>query len=306
MRRATLLGLALLCAALTPAAAPAADRPASLTNEDIVRLVMAKTREGEIVKLIASRPVDFDLAPETIDELRIAGVSDSIMEAMRRRQAEMPRPDVAPTPTPPPDSSGTLEIDFADGPDSGDPSGRSVIALRSLPPRVTRRGGMEVGEVTELAFAVLCLTADHVPDHWDTRTPLTGAPRHELLLFRPSSAEETLKRFKILYLKHDASYRVDLAEGPHNIVVAAAGKSAGSGAWRLIASDGARVTIARGSTTRLAVKAHGALRGNAMVGYAVDNDWKVSPLEAPMAAASAAPGAAATPARPSPAEGVTP
>ncbi|HKN46834.1 MAG TPA: hypothetical protein VJ144_02580 [Candidatus Polarisedimenticolia bacterium] len=300
MSRATLLGVALLCAAFPPRAA---GRATSLTNEDIVRMVIAKTREEDILKSIAARPVDFDLAPDMIGELRIAGVSDSILEAMRRRQAEMPRPEIAPTPTPHPASSGTLEIDFVDEPAAGDPAERSAIALRSLPTRVTRRGGMEVGEVTELALAVLCLTADHVPDHWDTRTPLTGAPRHELLLFRPASAEETLRRFKILYLKHDTSYRVDLPEGPHNIVVAAAGKSAGSGAWRLIASDGARVTIARESTTRLAVKAHGALRGNAMVGYAVENEWKISSIEEPRAAGA---GAAATPARPSPAEGVAP
>ncbi len=267
---------------------------APLTNEEVVRLVMTGTPEQAILDRIARQPADFDLSPDVVQEMKNAGVGERVLEAMRRRQAEMPRREPAPTPTPVPANAGTIEIAFVPDPQAKTEAERSVIALRELPPRVRRRGGMEVGEVIDLALAVLCTTADHVPDHWDTRTPLgSDAPRHELLFFQPGSAEATLKGFKVLYLKHEAAYRVSVPEGRHDIVVAVAGQQRGSRAWRLLAADAAQVSIRPDRTTRLTVAAHSGIRGSAMIGYGLDVEWKVAaaggPDEAPPARAGNGP-----------------
>ncbi len=241
-------------------------------------MVMTGTPEKRIVDAIETHPVDFDLSAEMQQELRLAGVNDRILEAMRRRQAAMPR--VEPSPTPPPATpTGTLRVEFDSAGDGGSASERAAIALKTLPQGAPRRGGVEVGEMTDLALAVLCTSADHVPDHWDTRSPLQGAPRHELLLFRPGSGTDKVKGHEILYLDHQAAYEIQVPEGTHNIVVAAAGKLAGSSAWRVLESDGARLTILPGRTTRLVLQARSRILGNQMTGFTVDSAWKVASVE---------------------------
>jgi len=147
--------------------------------------------------------------------------------------------------------------------------------------------------MTDMALTILCTTADHVPDHWDTRSPIQGAPRHELLLFRSGSATDKVKGHEILYLDHQAAYEVQVPEGTHNIVVAAAGRQAGPGTWRLLESDGARLTVLPGRTTRVVLKASSRIRGSAMTGFSVDSEWKILGVavleaEAPAPAAAAA------------------
>lgn len=261
-------------------AAPAAAAP-PLTNEDIVRMVMTGVPEKEILAAVAERDAAFELAPEVLSELRAAGVNDRIIEALRRRQAAMPAPDPAPMPAPPPAILGALEVDFSADSGADRPSGRTAIALRALPGGVTREGGMEVGEMTDLALAILCTTADHVPDHWDTRSPIAQGPRHELLLFRPGSVAAKEKGFEILYLDRQEAYRISLPEGNHNIQVAAAGKQAGSGDWRLLATDGARIAVLAGRTTRLTLRARSAIRGSHMTGFKVDSEWKIVSVRHP-------------------------
>jgi len=199
----------------------------------------------------------------------------------------------APTPTPTPGATGTLRLEFTEeAADKGPPSARSAIALKTLPKGIERRGGMEVGLMTDMALAVLCITSDHVPDHWDTRSPLQGAPRHELLLFRPQSGTDKVKGHEVLYLDHLPSYDVDLPEGTHQLVVAAAGKQAGSGTWRLLESDGAKVSILAGRITRVALRARSQVKGSYMVGFSVDSEWKIAEVEVVEKEAA---GAAATP-----------
>ena len=273
--------VAALCGAVTlgsgAAARPAG--PAPLTNEDVVRMVMTGTPEKQIVAAIDSRPVDFDLSIEIRQELRQAGVNDRILEAMRRRQAAMPRAEPSATPAPAAARTGTIRLEFDSSGAGGTPWERSAIALEKLPPGVSRHGGVEVGEMNDMALAVLCTTADHVPDHWDTRSPLQGAPRHELLLFRPGSAADRVKGHEILYLDHQAAYEVQIPEGTHAILVAAAGKQTGSGTWRLLESDGARVTVLPGRTTRMVLEARSRIRGSATLGFTVDGDWKILSVE---------------------------
>jgi len=281
--------LALLCAG-------AASRPggsAPLSNEDIVRLVMTGTPETQIVAAIEAHQVDFDLSVEMQQELRLAGVNERILEAMRRRQAAMPRVEPSPTPAPAV-PTGTIRLEFEAAGEGGSPSERSAIALKTLPKGAPRRGGVEVGTMSDMALAILCTSADHVPDHWDTRSPLTGAPRHELLLFRPGSGTDKLKGHEILYLDHQAAYEIQVPEGTHNIVVAAAGKQSGSGTWRLLESDGARVSVLSGRTTRVVLQARSRILGTQMTGFTVDSAWKVLSVEVLGDAAPAA-SAAGTP-----------
>ena len=275
--------------------------PPPLTNEDVVRLVMTGTPEKDILAHIESRAVDFDLSTDTVGELRHAGVDERVIEAMRRRQAAMPRsavPSAAPAPSAV--RAGTLRLEFTDDDGDKSPSAHSAIALKSLPRGVRRRGGMEVGLMTDMALAVLCITSDHVPDHWDTRSPLVGAPRHELLLFRPQSAVDKVKGHEVLYLDHQQSYEIPVPEGSHNVVVAAAGKQAGPGTWRLLESDGARVTILPGGITRVALRARSQVKGISMTGFSVDSEWKIVAVEnlqgdAAAAATTPAPGEEARP-----------
>jgi hypothetical protein len=284
---APVIALALLAAlaASWPLRAAASPHPSPLTNEDIVRMLMTGTPENEVLATIEARRVDFDLSTEMIHELRTAGVSDRVLETMRRRQASMPRVEPPPLPRPAPERTGTLRLEFAAGDEGDKPSELSAIALRKLPKGLERRGGEEVGEMSDMALAILCTTADHVPDHWDTRSPLQGAPRHELLQFIPGSATEKIKGHEILYLDRKESYELELVAGSHNIVVAAAGKQSGSGTWRLIESDGARVTVLPGRQTRMVLRARSRIKGTFMMGFSVDSEWRIVSVDVPEAVA---------------------
>jgi len=133
--------------------------------------------------------------------------------------------------------------------------------------------------MSDMAFAVLCTTADHVPDHWDARTPLQGAPRHELLQFLPGSATAKVKGHEILYLDHRPVYDLPLPAGGHHIVIAAAGRQAGSGTWRLLESDGARISVLPGRATRMVLKAHSRIKGTFMTGFSVESEWRILSVE---------------------------
>jgi hypothetical protein len=291
---------------LATALAAAAPEPRPLTNEDVVRMVMRGVHEADVLEAIAARPPLFDLSPEVVEELRNAGVSGRVIEAMRRRQVASGRAETPSAPAPAASAGpaaveeaagprGTLAIAFEKPVDPRQPSETTAIALKSLPRGTERMPGEEVGLMSDMALAVLCRTADHVPDNWDARTPLIGATRHELLLFRPGSGVEKKRGFELLYLEHADRYDVTLAEGSHRIVVAAAGRETGPGTWRILASDEARVDVVAGRTTLLTVRAGSRLRGSAMTGYAVDSQWKVveargDGAEAPAATAATAPG----------------
>jgi len=275
--------------AMLLATAPAAAQPEArpLTNEDVVRMIMHGVHEADVLEAIATRPPLFDLSPEVVEELGKAGISGRVIEAMRRRQATI-APSGRPNAAPPVAAAGsapveaamtprgTLRIAFEKPVDPRHPSETTAIALKSLPHGVERMPGEEVGLMSDMALAVLCRTADHVPDNWDARTPLIGAARHEVLLFSPGSAVDKRRGYELLYLAHAERYDVSLAEGRHRVVVAAAGHETGPGTWRILASDEAQVEVMAGKTTLLTVRASSRLHGSAMTGYAVDSEWKVA------------------------------
>ena len=277
--------------ATTPAREPA--RPA-LTNEDIVRLVVHGTDEEVILHEIASRPPAFDLDPGVVVELQRVGVSATIIDAMRLRQGSVARPqpqgatggDKTGGPSggsPPPIAvpAGSLEIAFAPSAD-GKPA--EIFAVATMPKGAPRPEKTEIGAVSDLAIAILCTTGDHVPDHWDTLTPLAGAPRHELVLFRPGSHRYTDKGFELLALDRLPVGPVPLATGHHALLVGLAGKQTGTGDWRLIAMATIKVDIADGKTTRLLLDARSTLSGMRMTGYRVEEIWTLRDAAAEKAA----------------------
>ncbi len=62
---------------------PKLDKTPSLTNDSIIELVEAGFSEGTIVRRIEQSPVEFNLAPEKLAELRKHRVSDRILAAMK-------------------------------------------------------------------------------------------------------------------------------------------------------------------------------------------------------------------------------
>jgi hypothetical protein len=261
-------------------AAGADDRPPAsqpLTNEDIVRLVVNGTAERVILEEIAARPVDFDLEEEIVVELRLVGVNDRLIEAMRQRQRDMSGP-IGEDESLPGSADGGRPVGFVVVAMSGDgeDDGSAPFAIKALPPGVKRAPGMEVGRVSDLALAVLCRTPDHVPDHWDIGSPIEQAPRHGVVFFQPASRPDKVKDFEVLRLALTTTPPIELAAGRHALIVALVGRSAGSGSWQLLASDPVTVEIEPGLTLHIPLAASSRLRGNRMAGYAVEHEWQVA------------------------------
>jgi hypothetical protein len=63
-------------------APPKLEKTPTLTNESIIRLVEAGFSEGTIIKRIEDSPVEFDLSPPSLDELRKRRVTTAIIAAM--------------------------------------------------------------------------------------------------------------------------------------------------------------------------------------------------------------------------------
>ena len=59
------------------------EKTKSLTNESIVELVEAGFSEGTIIRRIEQSPVEFDLTPAKLDDLRKRRVSEKIVTAMK-------------------------------------------------------------------------------------------------------------------------------------------------------------------------------------------------------------------------------
>jgi hypothetical protein len=64
------------------------EKVATLTNDSIVELVDAGFSEGTIIRRIEQSPVDFELSPAKIAELRKRRVSDRVLAAMKTAAGE--------------------------------------------------------------------------------------------------------------------------------------------------------------------------------------------------------------------------
>lgn len=66
------------------------EKATSLTNDSIVELVEAGFSEGTIIRRIQQSPVEFNLSPDRIGELRKHRVSDKILSAMKTAMGDEP------------------------------------------------------------------------------------------------------------------------------------------------------------------------------------------------------------------------
>ncbi|MEP6743374.1 MAG: hypothetical protein ABJB61_12815 [bacterium] len=64
-------------------ATPKLEKVATLNNDSIVELIEAGFSEGTIIRRIEQSPVEFDLSPEKLAELRKHRVSEKILSAMK-------------------------------------------------------------------------------------------------------------------------------------------------------------------------------------------------------------------------------
>jgi hypothetical protein len=74
-----------LCCARACAQTSGGQTAAPLTNASVVKLVRAGFREKTVIAIIAARPVNFDLTPERLIELKKGGVSEHVILAMIAR-----------------------------------------------------------------------------------------------------------------------------------------------------------------------------------------------------------------------------
>lgn len=157
--------------------APGEPPAAPLTNEDIVKMAATGMGAEEILARIASLPSRFDVDPDILEELRLAGVPETVIDAMKR----MARAPPSAKPAPPAEGAAPGFIEIVFDVESGSPPERSSFVA----PAAARDSEGGIARRLELVFFVTCTRPLHVPDQWDRASPM-GAElgRHQMLLFR--------------------------------------------------------------------------------------------------------------------------
>jgi hypothetical protein len=164
--------------ATTPLASP-------LTNEDIVRMVTSGTPERDILEAIKARKEAFDVADDMVSELKLAGVSASIVAAMVQKIAESTPPAVAAEQS----TKGRTRLVVILNPGGTGPRTLKLPARadEDVKERLHLPKENEQREVKDLAVFLACSSPEHVPDLWRSKTPLgrdmISVPRHEMLAF---------------------------------------------------------------------------------------------------------------------------
>ena len=176
MRRAIPLLLALAALAL----GVAADAPAPMTNEDVVKLVSAGTSVDDILDAVRTKPAAFDVSEDRLAELRLAGVREAVISAMvARAEAAEPKPAAERPPR------NTVHVSVA-------LSGSKALkapewANEDVKARLHLPKELDARRIHDLAIFLACMTAVHAPDQWRSKTPLGrdtyGTPRHQMLRF---------------------------------------------------------------------------------------------------------------------------
>ncbi len=160
--------------------------PPSLTNEDVVRMVAAGKSEHDIVAAIGAGPESFDLEDDMVVELKRAGVSDAILAAMRRRHAG--NTAMAPAEDQPARGHARLIVTLNAG--LASPTLKlPAFADEDLKARLTLPKDNEQRVVKDVAIFLACISPEHVPDLWRSKTPLgrdmVSVARHQMLAFVP-------------------------------------------------------------------------------------------------------------------------
>jgi hypothetical protein len=194
-------GVLLLVVTLAPGIG-VAEESAPMTLEDVVRLFVQGTSPEDLIRRIESSQVDFDLSEEMVEELRLAGLPDEVLEAMARRQLELhPPAETEPSAQEDDvtlDAGLTLRLALAGGMAlrTGEED-RGVRVADFVPPATLEQLGVrdEQARITNLAVYVACHSSTHVPDHWRSKTPLgrdfATVTRHKLLAFQADATQES-------------------------------------------------------------------------------------------------------------------
>jgi hypothetical protein len=179
-----------------------ADAPETINEEDVVRMFVQGMDEDTLIGQIETLPGQYDLSDEMLDELRIAGIPETVLQAMLRRQAEL-HPAIE-----------EIEVGTANGlprlivrlnPDwkPGDDKSRPVLrALDSIDSDLAQTLGLRSVEdpITDISIALFCRTSDHVPDHWRSKTPLGrdfgAVPRHRMLAFHSGAQSKPASKLR--------------------------------------------------------------------------------------------------------------
>ena len=260
--RAISLLVMALCAS---AAVFGRDSAEVLDNEAVVQMLVRGLSERDILKAIEDAPrVSFDLEPDVVRELESVGISQKVLGAMRRRQAEageILQTKAADTP------KGRLLIRISSSREkkAGEPVVYQVI--RKSPKWAADQMGMlQQPEVEDLAFFLLCTRADHVPDHWQDATELKDFTRHEKLLFRSGSHPGKSHGFEVMALDLPDSLSLEISEGDHRVVAGVAAKTGAD--WHVVGSAELKsLAVRAGQTATLQVKLNADVVGSHMTGF---------------------------------------
>src|ERR1700745_3148331 len=95
MRSRTVLVLCILTTLVVGLTFAQTKKP--LTNDDVVQMVKAGFQESMIVKAIEANDANFDVSVQALVDLKNAGVSQPIIEAMLAAEARKKAPDLAAT-----------------------------------------------------------------------------------------------------------------------------------------------------------------------------------------------------------------
>lgn len=253
--------LVLACSTVLPLSAAEA---APLTNEDVVRMVMSGLEEDRILERIRSSPAAFDVAPGILEELRVAGVPERVIDAMvekarsRTRDAPLPPAPESPGAAPAP---GRIEVTFAVDP-ARERASNSVVS----PAQVTwqeKEGDPEQILPARLAFVVACMEPTHAPDHWKTVTRLSDdVPRHHLLMLEESTKTiEGQERF--VYLDFPAVWSAEVEPGLHRGGVGVVVKLGEQQVYRplhVVAYEGLEVVSGEVTRMKIEMRSPGARR----------------------------------------------
>jgi hypothetical protein len=224
--------------------------PAAITNEDVVQTVMAGDPVEEILEWIESSPVRFDLHPDVLAELRIAGVPEKVIQAMILRARATAAPPE--TPAEEREEQGWIEIAFEESP--GEPPAASTIVLPEKA-KLPDRG--EEPEPLELAFIVVCTNPTHVPGFWKGLSPAPDIfRRHRVLFFREETAPlGSEPERKLVYLVHPPAWRFEVAAGIHRGYVGVAARLGDDETYgAAIAAPFEDLTVEKGRITRVHVR----------------------------------------------------
>jgi len=204
-----------------------ADEAGPLTNVDIVRMAAARVSEKEIIRTIREADsTTFDLESDMVVELRRAGVSQAIIDVMLEVQPQI-RPE-----QPDPESTDVvnLEVRFPDR-DPENPASNTA----SLP------GVADETNQNSILFYVACLAPTHVPDLWQTKTPMTTRfQRHKLIGVIEENITESDKKKKNVkvHLVLPETTLMEIPAGPHQLEVGLAGKVDEEGWFPLASAEG--------------------------------------------------------------------